>query len=195
MLPCASPTLPHTGQRPFKSRKRPCSTERHYSDPTLACVSFVNSWGSSLPRENILACKFKNSVHSHLGVCEDSLDGVSQLKFSWKRMFPRTRYTFVPHFWQCTDAQRDSLHGGQFRNSHHIFVAEMTDGLDLISRGETSVVCALICNVLYDVSFSVLCVSSSRCSTTGSLSNETSCAINLTLTFDVDTAADRTVKS
>ena len=34
----------------------------------------------------------------------------------------------------------------------------MTDGLDLISRGETSVVCALICNVLYDVSFSAVCV-------------------------------------
>ena len=109
-------------------------------------VSCVNSWGSSLPRDNFLACMCKNSVHSHLNVCEDSLDGVSQLKFSLKRRFSRTRYAFVPHFWQCTDAQRDSLYGGQFRNSHHIFVAEMTDGLGLISRGETSVVCALICN-------------------------------------------------
>ena len=45
------------------------------SDPTLACVSCVNSSGSSLPREGILACKCNNSVHSHLGVCEDSLDG------------------------------------------------------------------------------------------------------------------------
>ena len=90
-------SLPDTRQCPFKRRKRSSST--HYSDPTLACVSCVNSWRSSLPRENILACKCKNSVHSHLGVCEDSLDGVSQLKFS------------------CTDAQRDSLHGGQFRNS------------------------------------------------------------------------------
>ena len=145
----------------------------------------------------------KNSVHSHLGVCEDSLDGVSQLKFSLERRFSRTRYAFVPHFWQCTDAQRDSSYGGQFRNSHHIFVAEITDGLDLISRGDTSIVCALICNEKYDVSSSVLCVSctgtnilvASRCSPTGSLSSETSCAINLTLTFDVDTAEDRTVKS
>ena len=139
--------LPYTSQCSFKRRKRPCSTERHCSDPTFVCVSCVNSWGSSLPRENILACKCKNSVHSHLGVCEDSLDGVSQLKFSLERRFSRTRYTFVPHVWQCTDAQRDSLHGGQFRNSHHIFVAELTDGLDSISRGETSVVCALIYNV------------------------------------------------
>ena len=79
-----------------------------------------------------------------------------------------------------------------------MFVAEVTD---LISRGETSVVCALICNVKYDVSSSVLCVSytrtnrlvASRCAPTGSLSSETSCAINFTLTFEVDTAADRTV--
>ena len=71
----------------------------------------------------------------------------------------------------------------------------------MISRGETSVVCALICNVKYDVSSSVLCVShtrtnrlvASRCAPTGSLSSETSYAINFTLTFEVDTAVDRTV--
>ena len=87
--------LPCTRQCPVKRRKRLCSTERHYSDPTLACVTCVNSWGSSLPRENILACKCKTSVHSHLGVCEDSLDGVSQLKFSMERRFSRTRYAFT----------------------------------------------------------------------------------------------------
>ena len=45
-----------------------------YSDPTLACVFCMNSSGSSL------ACKC-----SHLAVCKDSLNGMSQLEFSLKK--------------------------------------------------------------------------------------------------------------
>ena len=129
-------------QCPFKRRKRPCSTEKQYSDPTLACVSCVNSWGSSLPRENILACKCKNSVHSHLGVCEDSLDGVSQLKFSWKEGSHATGTLLYLTSGSALTHNEIHFSVDNSENSHHIFVAQMTDGLDLISRGETSVVCA-----------------------------------------------------
>ena len=131
-----------------RGAQRPCSTEGQplfWSDDGVRLLCELVGVISSARGHLGLQCK--NSVHSHLGVCEDSLDGVSQLKFSLERRFSRTRYAFVPHFWKCTDAQRDSLYGGQFRKSHHIFVAEKTDGLDLISRGDTSVVCALICNV------------------------------------------------
>ena len=38
----------------------------HYSDRTLACVSCVNSVGSSVPQEVILACKSKGSVNTPL---------------------------------------------------------------------------------------------------------------------------------
>ena len=41
----------------------------HYSARTLACVSYVNSVGSSVPQEDILACKSKGSVHTPLGLC------------------------------------------------------------------------------------------------------------------------------
>ena len=41
----------------------------HHSDRTLACVSCVNSVGSSVPQEDILACKSKGSVYTPLGPC------------------------------------------------------------------------------------------------------------------------------
>ena len=41
----------------------------HFSDRPLACVSCVNSVGSSVPQEDILACKSKGSVHTPLGLC------------------------------------------------------------------------------------------------------------------------------
>ena len=40
----------------------------HYSARTLACVSYVNSVWSSVPQEDILACKSKGSVHTPLGL-------------------------------------------------------------------------------------------------------------------------------
>ena len=40
-----------------------------YSDRTLACVSYVNSVESSVPQEDILACKSKGSVHTPHGLC------------------------------------------------------------------------------------------------------------------------------
>ena len=36
---------------------------------TLACVSYVNSIGPSVPQEDILACKSKGSVYTPLGLC------------------------------------------------------------------------------------------------------------------------------
>ena len=41
----------------------------HYSARTLACVSYVNSVGSSVPQKDILACKSKGCVHTPLGLC------------------------------------------------------------------------------------------------------------------------------
>ena len=41
----------------------------HCSARTLACVSYVNSVGSSVPQKDILACKSKGSVHIPLGLC------------------------------------------------------------------------------------------------------------------------------
>ena len=57
----------------------------HYSDPTMACVSCVNSSGSSLPRKDILACKCKKSVHSHLGVCGTPWIECRSSSFRWKK--------------------------------------------------------------------------------------------------------------
>ena len=41
----------------------------HYSARTLACVSYVNWEWSSVPQEDILACKSKGSVHTPFGLC------------------------------------------------------------------------------------------------------------------------------
>ena len=41
----------------------------HYSARTLACVSYVNSVGSSVPQKDILARKSKGSVHTPFGLC------------------------------------------------------------------------------------------------------------------------------
>ena len=41
----------------------------HYSNRTFACVSYVNSAGSSVPQEDILVCKSKGSVHTLHGLC------------------------------------------------------------------------------------------------------------------------------
>ena len=54
----------------------------HYSDPTVACASCVNSVGSSVPREDILACKCEGSVNTTLGVCGDFLAKLSEPEFS-----------------------------------------------------------------------------------------------------------------
>ena len=41
----------------------------HRSDRILACVSYVNSAGSSVSQEDILVCKSKGSVHTPHGIC------------------------------------------------------------------------------------------------------------------------------
>ena len=54
----------------------------HYSNPTVACASCVNSVGSSVPREDILAWKCEGSVDTPLGVCKDFLAKLSEPEFS-----------------------------------------------------------------------------------------------------------------
>ena len=78
----------------------------HYSDRTLAYVSYVNSVGSSVPQEDILACKSKGSVHTppwslrsdgREHGCRGIRAGPTGLSAARMANFRGNRYRRVPH--------------------------------------------------------------------------------------------------
>ena len=113
----------------------------HYSDPTVACASCVNSVESSVPREDILACKRENSVHTPLGVCRDFLARVSEPEFSLEEgahapgaLLNLTKISELRH-----NEIRYTVGISEIETTYSSLM--YTNGLDVISRSETSVVC------------------------------------------------------
>ena len=119
----------------------------HYSDPTVACVSCVNSVGSSVPREDILACKCEGSVDTPLGVCGDFLARLSELEFSLEEgaHAPGALLYLIESSELRHNEIRYSVGSSEIETTCSSMM--YTNSLDVISRRETSVVYALICNV------------------------------------------------
>ena len=107
----------------------------------------MNSVGSSVPREDILACKCEGSVDTSLGVCGDFLAKLSEPEFSLEEgahapgaLLYLTESSELRH-----NGIRCTVESSEIETTCSSVM--YTNGLDVISRSETSVVYALICNV------------------------------------------------